>query len=258
MTELSIIIATLESPEDVEALGVLESQDYEDYEVLLQDEAPVTAARNEGIRRATSEKLIFLDDDSRPAPGYLATAAEVLETEAAYAGRTIHPYDDMFARHFTAHYDWGPEPRYVDRFWGCNMGVRREVFDAVGGWDEAMGWGHEEKELADRVRTRYKIRYHPDLVVRHPYSTSIREYWRKQYKLERNASYYWTKQNRSHSDQIVTILAEALDPTNYVRRSPLATLTQVGAMFAKTAGRIQGLLEVRRERDASGEVALDS
>jgi len=243
MVAVSVVIPTLKSREDIESVEYLQRCDFTDYEVLIQDEYPVTRARNAGIERASAEKIVFLDDDSRPQPGYLEKAEEILGTEAAYAGRTIHPVDDVFARHFTNHYDWGDEPRYVNHFWGCNMGVHRTVFEAVGGWDEQMGWGHEEKELAMRVRSAFDIRYDPELVVKHPYASSITDYWKKQYKLETKSPYYWSKCNISRAEQIKTVLCDALDPLNYVRITPVATVTQAGSTIAKAAGRIRGFLE---------------
>jgi len=242
MVALSIVVATLKSPAEAEVMAALERQSFDDYEVLFQDEYPVTRARNEGIRAASTDKIVFLDDDSEPRDGYLDRAATLLGEEAVYAGRTVHPHDDIFARHFTHHYDWGDSKRYVGRFWGCNMGARREVFESVGYWDEQMGWGHEEKELADRVATEYDICYDPSLVVEHPYVTSISEYWRKQYRLETQTPYYWDKRGHSTGEQIGRILRDALDPLNYARRTPLATVTQTGSILAQTAGRIKGLV----------------
>lgn len=236
-----MVVATLEAGPDTDVARALESQSFTDYEVLFRDDYPVTKARNEGIREAAADKIVFLDDDSRPRPGYLRRAAEVLDWEAAYAGRTVHPRDDIFAEHFTGHYDWGETPCYVDKFWGCNMGVRAEVFETVGGWDERMGWGHEEKELANRVVEEYDILYDPSLVVEHPYVSSIADYWRKQYRLETQTPYLWDKQGYSTTEQLRRILAEAVRPRKYVRRGPLATLTQTGANVAKTAGRLRGL-----------------
>ncbi|WP_336338476.1 glycosyltransferase family 2 protein [Haloarcula brevis] len=254
MVSVSVVIATLSPRDEIEAIQDLEEHTFDDFEVIVCDESPVTKARNEGIKRASTDKLVFLDDDSRPRPGYLRKADEVLESEAAYAGRTVHPVDDVFARHFTNHYDWGEDPCYVNHFWGCNMGVHRSVFETVGGWDEQMGWGHEEKELARRVRSAFEIRYDPDLVVEHPYASSITEYWKKQYKLETKSPYYWSKCGISRTDQLKGIVCEAFDPLNYVRITPLATVTEAGSTVAKTAGRLRGLLDDEYHRGDLGEV----
>lgn len=251
MTEISVVIPTLKSRDEIEAVRCLERGTVADFEVIVRDDAPVTKARNEGIKRAKSEKIVFLDDDSCPTRNYLRAAAEVLDRDAAFAGRTVHPSDDIFGKHFTGHYDWGDAPRYVERFWGNNMGVRREVFDVVGGWDENMGWGHEEKELANRVTEQFDILYRPDLVVYHSYAESVWEYWRKQYKLETQSPYLWHKRGDSTADQFRKIVSTAVNPRMYVRRGGVATAVQIGAQLSRTAGQIRGVLDGNGERDES-------
>lgn len=243
--DLSVVIPTIKPRSEIEALEYLEQCDFQDYEVIVRDDVPVTKARNEGYRRASAEKIIFLDDDSKPRPGYLTEASKTLEREPAVAGKTIHPRDDLFSGQLTAHYSFGDEPAYVDRFWGCNMGARKEVLDAVGGWDEAMGWGHEEKELAERVGNAYRIYYNPDMVVEHVYAESLRDYWRKKYQLEQGTTYYLRKQGLSDGQIVFRILVDLLTPTNYLGRSLSLLLARSGSTVAGTAGRVVGLFEER-------------
>jgi len=246
--ELSVIIPTLKPRSEVECLEALERSAYSDYEVLLQNEDRATTARNEGIRRASADKLVFFDDDSMPRGGYLARVAEVLDDEAAVAGRTVHPRDDIFARRFAAHYDFGDEPRYVQRFWGCNMAVRKEVFDAVGGWDDEIPWGHEEVELAERVLTAYPIYYDPDLVVDHPYADSIVDYWQKMYRIERQKAYLWDERDVPAVQQWVKVAETALTPTKYLGLSLRHTAARAGGTISKTLGRIRGMYSRRPDR----------
>jgi len=242
MVEITVVIPTLKSREDIEAIRCLENGEFSDYELIVTDEYPVTRARNEGIRRASADKIVFLDDDSRPVRGYLKRAAETLDREPAFAGRTIHPCDDIFAHHFTAHYDRGETEQYVDHFWGNNMGVRRDVFETVGGWDENMGWGHEEKELADRVRSEYEILYDPELVVVHSYADSVVDVWRKKYQLETQSPYYWRRCGDTTAEQVRRTAVSAITPQHYARRDAVGTLVQIGVQVGKTAGRVHGLI----------------
>lgn len=241
--DISVVIPTIRPRSEIEAVRHLEACEFDDYEVLVRDDVPVTKARNEGYKRASAEKIVFLDDDSRPKPGYLVEASQTLEDEPAVAGKTIHPRDDLFAGQLTAHYSFGDEPRYVDRFWGCNMGVRTEVLDAVGGWDETMGWGHEEKELAERVREAYDIYYNPEMVVEHVYAESLLDYWRKKYQLEQGTPYYLRKQGLSDRTILSRTLVDLLSPTNYLGRSPSLALARGGGTVAGAAGRVVGLFE---------------
>lgn len=248
MVDVSVIIPTLDSPGDVEATTYLERGTFEDYEVVVSDAYPVTRARNDGIERASADKLVFLDDDSRPREGYLERAARTLDEQDAVAGRIYHPRDDVFARYFTAHYCHGDDPTYVDYFWGCNMALRRETVETVGGWDEGMGWGHEEKELADRVREEFDIYYDPEMVVDHPYVDSVPDYWRKMYQLATQTPYYWETRGLSTSAQVRRTLADLANPLNYVGYTPTATVARAGGTLAQGAGRVRGLLSNRERR----------
>ncbi|OLZ39513.1 family 2 glycosyl transferase [Natrinema saccharevitans] len=242
MTELSVIVPTRDATGDIDARSSLDPDPDIDYEVIVRDDPIVTSARNEGIKRASAEKLVFLDDDSRPCDGYLSRVRDVLEREAAVAGKTVHPGDDVFAKRLTDHYDFGETSRYVTRFWGCNMAVRKEVFDHVGLWDERISWGHEEKELAERVLAKYPIYYDPELVVYHSYAESLRDYWRKQYRLETQTPYYWDKRGVSESQQWFKIAQFSLDPTNYVGVSPAHAAARFGGTLGATLGRIRGMV----------------
>ncbi len=240
MVEVSVIVPTLEPPHQIDVRHAIERDEFSDYELIVCDDDTVTAARNAGIEQASADKLVFLDDDSRPAPGYLAKAASRLDQEAAIAGRTIHPRDDVFKR-LAGHYDFGETGRYVTRFWGCNMAVRADVFETVGRWDEHIGWGHEEKELADRILQAYPIYYDPELVVVHSYAGSFREYWRKRYRQEIQTPYYWETRGITGTRQWLRIARSALDPTNYLGRSLQLTIARSGGSIASTIGRLHGM-----------------
>ena len=243
MADLSVVVPTLLAPDETDVVPAIEARAAVDVEVLVRDETPVTRARNEGARRASSDKLVFLDDDSVPIPGYLARVADVLEDEGAVAGRTVHPRDDVIGRRLTGHYDFGDERRYVTRFWGCNMALRREVLAAAGWWDEELGWGHEEKELAERVLRHAPIFYDPALVVVHPYADSVVDYWHKQYRLERQTPAVWARTGVPVRQQLLEIGRFACDPTNYLGLTPRHLAARAGGALATTAGRVRGLLD---------------
>jgi len=245
--ELSIIIPTLKRRSEVECLEALDRDPFSEYEVLLQSEDRATTARNAGIRRASADKLVFLDDDSMPRTGYLSRVSSVLDGEAVVAGRTVHPGSDIFSKHFTDHYDFGDQSRYVTRFWGCNMAARRSVFEEVGMWDEGIPWGHEEVELAERVLTAYPIYYDPSLVVEHAYADSIADYWRKMYRIERQKPYLWNKQGVPRAKQWSKIIGQTLTPTNYIGWSLRHVITRGGGNICKTLGQVRGMWSTERE-----------
>lgn len=242
--ELSVVVPTIRPRSEIEVVRYLDRCEFQDYEVIIRDDVPVTKARNEGYKRASAQKILFLDDDSMPRNGYLEEASKTLEEEAAVVGRTVHPRPDMFAGQLTAHYSFGDEPKYVDRFWGCNMGMRKEVLEAVGGWDENMGWGHEEKELAERVSSEYDIYYNPEMVVDHVYAESLIDYWVKRYRLDKGMPYYHEKQGLSRRQILFRTLSDLVTPSNYLGRSPSLLLARSGGTISGMAGRMVGLYEL--------------
>ena len=228
---VSVVVPTLRDADDLPVAAALDRCSFDDYELLVCDDEPVTRARNEGARRAASEKIVYLDDDSRPRDGYLAGADRLLADHDAFAGQ------------LTNHYDFGERPRTVRRFWGCNMGLRREVLAAAGWWDERMGWGHEEKELADRVVRDHEIRYDPDIVVDHEYAASLPDYWRKRYRLEQATPYYLRKRGATTADVLRRVVVDLCSPTSYLGQTPSLTLARTGGTLAGTAGRLVGLFD---------------
>ena len=241
MTELSVIVPTLKSKDEVESVARLKQHEFSDYEVLVQGEDSATKARNEGIRRASAEKLVFLDDDSLPVEGYLQRVSDLLDREAVVTGKIIHPRDDVIKR-FTGHYDQGDQARYVTRFWGCNAACRKEVFDDAGMWNEDITWGHEEKELAERILNHYPIYYDPELLVYHSYADSVVDYWQKQYRLELQTPYLWEMDDVPPSRQYIWTLQTVLNPMNYVGLSPKHTVVRSGGNLMRFAGRAVGMV----------------
>jgi GT2 family glycosyltransferase len=241
MPEISVIIPTLKPEDEIESVERLNEQSFTDYEVLVQNENSATKARNEGIRRSSAEKLVFLDDDSLPTEGYLQRVSALLDQESVVTGKIIHPRNDVI-RQFTGHYDQGSEPRYVTRFWGCNAAARKEVFDEVGMWNEDITWGHEEKELAERILTHCPIYYDPELLVYHCYADTIPDFWRKQYKLELQTPYIWELEGVPKSRQYFQTLQTILNPMNYVGTSPKHTMVRSGGTLMRFAGRAAGMM----------------
>ena len=181
MVELSVVIVTTKDKDEILCLPKFEKSDFNDYEVIIRDDAGIAKARNEGIKEASGDKIVFIDDDAEPMDGYLQAASDILEEEYVVAGKIIHPGDGLISR-MLSHYPTDDEGRYVENVIGCNMGYRREVFETVGYFDEGFLWGHEETEFIERVKKKYPVYYEPEMGVIHSYADGIVDYWRKQYR----------------------------------------------------------------------------
>ena len=140
-------------------------------------------ARNAGVQTAAHDILLFLDADMLPEAGWIAAharwhhavcdavtlgsrsfvAVEDMDAETIRARRgslrelfADRPWDTSFVtrhmartRHLTARGD--------DQFRvlvGSNFGIRRELFEAAGGFDETFTrWGGEDTEFGYRAQT---------------------------------------------------------------------------------------------------------
>jgi GT2 family glycosyltransferase len=191
--EISVVVVTVEPEDEIDSLQALESGSYDDYETIIRRDEGICRARNEGIKAANAEKIVFLDDDSIPVDGYLDLAAELLSTHPIVTGRITPPRDD-WVNNLASHYDQGSEPKPTDRITGCNMAMRKEVFDEIGLFDENIQWGHDETEWMNRAQDAgYDAFYHPDLRVVHSFASGIIDYYEKQWDFGKADVYYRTR-----------------------------------------------------------------
>ncbi len=195
MTRISIIIPTKDRPQllaaclDRLAPGA-QTLAADQYEVIVSDDSPHGSAqklieeryrwvrwvkgpgrgpaanRNSGARYASGEYLAFVDDDCLPEPGWLEailTAAtggklDVIE------GKTVMP-DKVDSPFWFA-----VENLTGGLYWSCNLAVRQEVFEQLGGFDEDfLEPGGEDMELAWRItRGNLTAAFLSSAVVLHP------------------------------------------------------------------------------------------
>jgi len=142
------------------------------------------AARNEGVKLATTDLIAFADDDSWWAPGALRRAAAVFDTDdrvALVAATMIMepahvpaPIVESFrgsALPSTVH---GPS---VLGFLACGAVVRRAAFVGVGGFHPLLGIGGEEALLAMDLRAAgWTLVHVPEVVAHHQSATTGREH----------------------------------------------------------------------------------
>jgi len=113
-------------------------------------------ARNIGARAATSKLVAFLDDDDLWLPDYLEHVLECFQQceVDAVLGRLMRQAEGGKAVPYKVMPSSSEEQRRVfysnPGFGGQNLTIRREVFLAVGGFDESMP-ASEDRDLAARL-----------------------------------------------------------------------------------------------------------
>jgi len=122
------------------------------------------ANRNFGASAATGDLFAFVDDDCIPTSDWVENMrialaeAELVEGKTICTGKTNHPLEEVV------------ENLAGGVLWSCNMGIRKELFLRIGGFDEDfLEAGGEDLEFAWRVRqVGVNVLFVPEAVVYHP------------------------------------------------------------------------------------------
>ena len=123
-------------------------------EVMVVENARVSELRNRGARRATGDVRAFVDADNEIVSGWIAAAIETLRTPGVGAvGALYHaPVDGTWVQR-TYGALRGLTDGQRDTAWlgSGNLAVRRDTFDAVGGFDISLE-ACEDVDLCRRIR----------------------------------------------------------------------------------------------------------
>ena len=199
MTQVSVVVPTYRRPDLLKrCLEALLRQDLDAaaYEVIVADDAasnetrqlvqqfngaarqpqlkyiPVhntqgpAAARNVGWRAARCPIIAFTDDDCIPQPAWLRQGlAAMEESVAAVAGKVVMP---LPAR--PTDYERDSAGLTQGEFVTANCFCRREVLEAIGGFDERFtsAWREDSDLHFSLLERGYAIRTAPEAVVLHP------------------------------------------------------------------------------------------
>ena len=151
----------------------------EEVEYVHMTERGVSRGRNRGARTAEHDLLAFTDDDCVPAPDWIGALRRGFEEGAdGVTGRVLPLPGEggvpVSSRTSTEQRTFsGPGQTPWDIGTGGNLALRRSAFEAVGGFDEALGPGAdgraaEDVDLLYRVTAaRFTILYEPEAVVYH-------------------------------------------------------------------------------------------
>jgi glycosyltransferase involved in cell wall biosynthesis len=151
--------------------------------VAVEDRNPALR-RNRATCQARGAFLAFLDDDAQAEPDWLAAGARALERCSIAGGPDLltpgAPYAERLSDLLLAtpgigsgipaherHPRGGPV-RSAHDVALCNLFVRREAFEALGGFDEALGYISEDTDFVRRaLGSDLRVELDPSVRVRH-------------------------------------------------------------------------------------------
>lgn len=138
-------------------------------------------ACNVGAQAGRGAAFIFCDCDDLAAPGWLAAMAEALQEHDLVCGA-------IEVERLNQTTVWRPPPQcgaqhpilgFLPFVVGCNMGVSRAAFEAVGGFAEDPPFS-QDVELSWRLQLHgYLIHDAPAAVMHYRYRTTWRSLWRQ-------------------------------------------------------------------------------
>lgn len=145
------------------------------------------AACNQGARVASGEILVFLNQDTKVKEGWLIglvgplaepsiglTTSKVLQMSHPdrihLAGQDVHYTGLVFGRGFQAPAVGLASADVINAVGGASFAIRRALWEALGGFDEAFFMYYEETDLSWRAQLwGYHCHYAPASVVLHDY-----------------------------------------------------------------------------------------
>ncbi|MGA2804452.1 MAG: glycosyltransferase family 2 protein [Acidimicrobiales bacterium] len=182
---------------------------WHDYEQPEGVRVTIAHQRNIGVAQARGDVIVFTDSGCIPRAHWLERLLAPIFDEgewvtcgpAASQGRTIYSGPNW----------WGyTSERYVPAAPTINFALRREVFDAVGGFDESFAAG-EDIDFSWRLTDAgYRLRWVPNAVINHEWGDTNRQ-------LRRSFSYgaAWARLFRKHPERLRASLRDYPVPVIY-------------------------------------------
>ncbi|MEO0455042.1 MAG: glycosyltransferase [Cyanobacteria bacterium P01_A01_bin.114] len=174
-----------------------------DIRLIKQPNAGPGAARNHGVSCAKGDYIAFTDDDCIPHPDWLSNIASHLQKtpDGLVGGHTLNalshnPYSaasqQLIDYLYSYFHDRHPQ-KSIRFFTSNNMGMAKQTFLTVGGFDTKLRIASEDRELCDRWLQRgYPMVYAPEVKISHAHDLSLRSFWKQHFSYGRGAFYFHT------------------------------------------------------------------
>jgi glycosyltransferase involved in cell wall biosynthesis len=143
-------------------------------------------ARNAGARAACGRKLVFCDADDEVGPGWVVAMAAELDRSDLVGGyvedASLNDADSQQWRRTQNDRALPTKMGFLPLAITANIGIRADVLQAIGGFNETYGEGCGDVEVCWRAQVKgFSLGYAPDAVVSYRYRTSVRGMGRQMY-----------------------------------------------------------------------------
>lgn len=151
-------------------------------------------ACNAGANLATSDRLIFLNNDTIVHPNWTSFADLLEQPDIGIVGpKLIYPDCSIQSAGIAVDFNrppgleawnlntnWADSPADVDGITGACLGIRRQLFLQLGGFDTGYWNGYEDVDLClASIQTGHRNVYDPRATVTHLESQSGADRWTK-------------------------------------------------------------------------------
>lgn len=201
----SVLVVDNNSPDDTATVAESFRGRLPGLRIVTETQQGLSFARNRGFREATTDWVVYLDDDAKAAPDFVARAHWMME-------HTDYPF---FGGVFLPWYRYGRPHWYRDAY-GSNklkhsavttlrgdeyasggiMAIRRDLLERYNGFHTGIGMAGgkvgyaEETELQERIRRDgYQVGYDPDWIIYHvvaPYKLNVDWFFKSAFALGRD------------------------------------------------------------------------
>ncbi|MCC0766864.1 glycosyltransferase [Micrococcus luteus] len=160
--------------------------------VTAADRQGVNHARNVGLAEAQGDILLICDADDRIHAGWVEAFRSAF-SDSGVAGGAAIPVDGNGRRvgeDLGLHHVFGGPPYPL----GANMAMTRDVFDAVGGFDESFRGGHDEADFAWRAADAgFPTLFVPEARIDYLQRSDVRGVVTQRRNYARTAIQLWTR-----------------------------------------------------------------